>query len=278
MNILQAIILGIIQGLAEFLPISSSGHLMIVQGALGIPDPSLLMTILLHVGTLVAVLVVFWRDWWTMLKNPFKSNVFWMLVLATLPTVVIALLVGNSVDAFFADRNMHWYVGFFFLLTSLLLFAAERFSAQPVKTGRHGRKQVVENVRPTQALTTGAMQAVAVLPGISRSGATIVGGMLSGLNRSTATKFSFMMSVPAILGSLVFEAKDLLEVGLGNAFDGGWLPPIIGIIVAGLCGWAAIRWMLRLVERVSLKWFALYTGVLGVLVLVDHFFFQLVIL
>lgn len=278
MNILQAIILGIIQGLSEFLPISSSGHLMIVQGALGIPDPSLLMTILLHVGTLIAVLVVFWRDWWAMLKNPFKSNVFWMLVLATLPTVVIALLCGNRVDAFFADRTMHWYVGFFFLFTSLLLFAAERFSSQPVRTGRHGRKQVVEHVRPTQALTTGAMQAVAILPGISRSGATIVGGMLSGLNRSTATKFSFMMSVPAILGSLVFEGKDLVENGLGSAFAEGWIPPVIGIVVAGLCGWAAIRWMLRLVERVSLQWFALYTGVLGLLVLVDHFFFHLVIL
>ncbi len=277
MTVLEAIILGIVQGLGEFLPISSSGHLVLAQNMLGMQEPSLLMTVLLHVGTLAAVLVVFWRDWWAMLKNPFKSNAFWMLVLATLPAVAVALLFGDAIDLFFADRTMHWYLGFFFLFTAVLLVAAESFTRQPTRGGRHSRKQVVDDVKPAQALTMGTMQAVAVLPGVSRSGSTIVGGILSGLDRSVAAKFSFMMSVPAILGSLVFEARDLLSGGTDAALSGGWLAPVIGVIVAAVCGWAAIRWMLALIQKASLKWFALYVGVLGLLVLADHFFFHLFI-
>lgn len=277
MNLLQAIVLGVIQGLAEFLPISSSGHLLLAQSALGIPEPSLLLTILLHMGTLFAVLAVFWRDWWAMLKNPFKSRVFWMLVLASLPAVVVALLLGDAIDAMFANPSMHWYLGLFFLCTAILLVIAERFARHPKPKGRHGRKQDVEDITTTQALAMGAMQGAAILPGVSRSGSTIVGGMLSGLQRGAATKFSFMMSVPAILGSLVFEAKDLLTGGEANLFADGWLMILVSVLVAAACGYAAIRWMLHLVRRASLNWFALYVAILGALVLVDHFFFHLVI-
>ncbi len=277
MNVLQAVILGIIQGLAEFLPISSSGHLLLAQAALKIPDPSLMMTILLHLGTLVAVLIVFWRDWWEMLKNPFKSRVFWMLVLASLPAVVVALLLGDFLDALFAEASMHWLVGIFFLCTALLLVVAERFARKPVATGRHARKYDVNEVGVSNALAMGVMQGVAILPGVSRSGSTIVGGMLSGLDRGTAAKFSFMMSVPAILGSLLFEGKDLLEGGVASALPADWVPTVVGVLVAAVSGYLAIRWMLRLVQRISLNWFALYVGVLGLLVIADHFFFHLVV-
>ncbi len=277
MNLLQAIVLGVIQGLAEFLPISSSGHLLLAQAALGIPEPSLLLAILLHVGTLLAVLIVFWRDWWAMLKNPFKSRVFWMLVLASLPAMLVAVLLGDTLDALFAKPSMHWYLGIFFLITALLLVLAERFGRRSTPRGRHSRKLDVEDITTTQALAMGAMQGVALLPGVSRSGSTIVGGIFSGVPRSVATKFSFMMSVPAIVGSLIFETKDLLTGGEANLFADGWLMILISVLVAAVCGYAAIRWMLHLVRRASLNWFALYVAILGVLVLVDHFFFHWII-
>jgi len=276
MDILEAVILGLIQGLAEFLPISSSGHLAIAMAAMGIEEEPLLLAVLFHLGTLVAVLVVFWRDWWEMLKNPFKSKALWLLVLATLPAAMLGVLLSSRISEIFAAA---WFVGLFFLLTSALLLVAEHFAKHPVPTGRHARKSDIHDVGVKHALAMGAMQGVALFPGLSRSGSTIVGGMLSGLNRATATKFSFMMSAPIILGSTIFEARDLFkaEGGISNALSGGWLAPLIGILVAGVSGYFAIRWMLKLVQRVSLRWFALYTGVLGVLVLLDHFVFGLLL-
>jgi len=271
MDILQAAILGVIQGLAEFLPISSSGHLLLVQAAMDIPESfRLLMTVLLHGGTLAVVLAVFWRDWWEMLQNPFKSKVFWLLVLATLPAAALGALLNDRIDQLFADP---WFVGVFFLCTAALLLLAEHFAKRPA------RKPDVGEVRTRNALAMGAMQGVALLPGLSRSGSTIVGGMLSGLDRVTATKFSFMMSAPIILGSLLFEVKDLfgMEGGIAAAVPGGWLAPLVGMLVAAASGYFAIRWMLRLVQRVSLRWFALYTGALGALVLADRFVFHVLL-
>lgn len=268
MNVLQAALLGLIQGLAEFLPISSSGHLLLAEKLLGIQEGGPLLTILLHLGTLIAVFAIFWRDWWEMLKNPFKNRVFWMLVLATLPAVVVALLFEKQIDDLFSG----WFLGCSFLITALLLMAAELFSRRAV-TGKHASKAAdVRQVGVKQALVMGGMQAFAILPGVSRSGSTMVGGMWAGLNRSTAAKFSFMMSAPAILGSLVFEAKDLFGAEAAVLAD-GWLAPLVGIVVAAVCGFFAIRWMMNLVQRVSLKWFALYVAIVGVLVLVDQLFF-----
>jgi len=262
--------------LAEFLPVSSSGHLAIAMAAMGIEEEPLLLAVLFHLGTLVAVLVVFWRDWWEMLKNPLKSKVLWLLVLATLPAAVLGMLLSSRISEIFAAA---WFVGVFFLLTALLLLVAEHFAKHPVPTGRHARKSDIQDVGVKHALAMGVMQGVALFPGLSRSGSTIVGGMLSGLNRATATKFSFMMSAPIILGSTIFEARDLFKVegGIAGALSGGWLAPLIGILVAGVSGYFAIRWMLKLVQRVSLRWFALYTGILGVLVLLDHFVFGLLL-
>jgi len=195
----------------------------------------------------------------------------------TLPAAVAALVLGDAIETLFDDPAMYWYVGIFFLCTGALLLVAERFARHPVPSGRHARKQDVNEVKIGQALVIGVMQAAAIPPGISRSGSTIVGGMLSGLNRATAAKFSFMMSVPAILGSLVFESRDLLRGGLSTVPTEGWIAPLVGVLVAAVSGYLAIRWMLRLVQRVSLSWFALYMGVLGSLVLIDHFFFHWVI-
>ncbi len=269
MNAIQAAILGIVQGLSEFLPISSSGHLMLAQKLLGVQEPGMLLTILMHVGTLAAVLAVFWRDWWQMLKNPFKNHTFWMLVLATLPAVVAALLFEDQINALFTG----WFLGISFLITAALLLTTE-FIGKRAAQARHATQTADTGaVQNKHALAMGAMQAVAILPGVSRSGSTIVGGLWSGLNRATAAKFSFMMSVPAILGSLVFELKDLF--GDGSALSGGGFALAVGVVAAAVSGFLAIRWMLRLVQRTSLKWFALYVAIIGLLVLADQLFFHM---
>jgi undecaprenyl-diphosphatase len=239
---------------------------LLAQTALGM-EPSLLLTVLMHLGTLVAVLAVFWRDWWKMLRHPLKSRVLWMLVIATVPAAVAGWLLGDAVENVLQTPE---YVGFFFLVTALLLVAAELFSRNRGRVGRHARRQDVESVNVGQAVAMGFMQAVAIVPGVSRSGSTITGGMLTGLNRGTASKFSFMMSAPIILGSAVFEAKNAFS-GLGATIqqsDG--LALLAGVLVAAVSGYLAIRWMLRLVRRVPLYWFALYAGVLGALV-IAHF-------
>lgn len=267
---LKMIFLGIIQGLTEFLPVSSSGHLVLFQKLLDMPETGLLLEILLHVGTLVAVLAVFWEDWWDMLRHLRTSRTFRLLVVATLPAVIATLLLGDALDLAFGG----WFLGISFLITAAMLFASDWLAGRSGSTGRRHRSSV-EEMRYQQALAMGLMQAVAIVPGISRSGSTIVGGLASGVTRRTAAKFSFMMSAVATAGSLVFKLKDFIEMG-SSAFEGGWLAAIAGMIAAAVSGYLAIRWMLRLIQRVSLKWFGLYTAILGILVLVDQLFFGFV--
>lgn len=272
MQVLQAVFLGILQGLTEFLPVSSSGHLLLAQKLLGV-EPSLTMSILLHLGTLVAVFIVFWRDWWAMLKNPFKSHVFRMLVVATLPAVAATLLLEDFITMQSSKYSSGLVLGICFLVTAVLLFASEAWAARHKQTGKRHKKQDVEDVSLKQALAMGGMQAVAILPGISRSGATIVGGLFAGLDRTVAAKFSFMMSVPAILGGLVFDLKDIIT-GEAQALSEGILAPLAGIVVAGVVGYFAIRWMLKLLSRVSLRVFGVYVAVVGLLVILDSTVFH----
>lgn len=263
---LKTLLLGIVQGLTEFLPVSSSGHLVLFQKLMNMPETGLLLEILLHVGTLVAVLVVFWEEWWAMLRHLPTSRTFRLLVVATIPAIVVTLLLGDFLEAAFSG----WFLGFSFLITSALLFASDWLARRSGASDRRMRT-TVEEMRYQQALAMGAMQAVAIIPGISRSGSTIVGGLAAGVTRRTAATFSFMMSAVATLGSLVFKFKDLIDVG-GAAFEGGWAAAIVGMIAAAISGFLAIRWMLTLIQRVSLKWFGLYTAILGVLVLIDQLF------
>lgn len=267
---IKTILLGIVQGLSEFLPISSSGHLVLLQKVLNMPETGLLLEILLHVGTLAAVLAVFWRDWLEMLRHLFTSKPVRLLIVATLPAVVATLLFSDLLEATFGG----WFLGVSFLITAALLTASDALARRAVPKGRHTRAEV-EDMRYTQALAMGAMQAFAIVPGISRSGSTIVGGLAAGVTKQTAAKFSFLMSAVATVGSLVFKLKDLLEAG-GAAFEGGWTAAVLGMAAAAVSGYLAIRWMLQLIQRVSLKWFGLYTAALGLLVLMDQLFFGLV--
>lgn len=260
MNVLQAIVLGLVQGLAEFLPISSSGHLILARAVMGISDEAaatgayMMLDVLLHAGTLLAVVVVFWKDWWSILKNPFKSKTLLLLFIASLPALLAVVLLGDVIDSFFTG----WFLGVSFLITAVFMLIAEAVSHHDSRKAEH----------PTfkHAVCMGIMQAIALLPGVSRSGSTLMGGVSSGLNRKSAAKFAFMMSAPAILGSLIFEGKDAIE--LGYLSELALVPTIIGVIVSAVSGYLAIRFMLRLINKVSLNWFALYVALLGLIILV----------
>ncbi len=258
MNVLQAALLGLIQGLGEFLPISSSGHLLLGRMVMGFTideSPAYkMLDILLHIGTLIPVIIVFWKDWWAILRNPFKSKTLLLLFIASLPTLVVKVLFDDFIDA--ADTG--WFLGVSFLLTALFLMVADGVSSR--------KKDAEDQPGFFHAIVMGCMQGIALLPGISRSGSTLAGGLLSGLNRKSAAKFSFMMSAPAIVGALLLEGKDAIEFGWYK--DLPIVPTLVGIAVAGVSGYLAIRFMLSLISRVSLNWFALYVAILGVLFLV----------
>ena len=259
MNIFQAAVLGLVQGLAEFLPISSSGHLILARLLMGISDAEaamgkyIIFDVLLHAGTLLAVVVVFWKDWWGILKNPFKSKTLLLLIIASLPALVVVVLFNDLVEQFFTG----WFLGVSFLITAVFLLIAESVSAKPgVRAQKPGFKH---------AIVMGIMQAISLLPGVSRSGSTLTGGLCSKLDRKAAAKFAFMMSAPAILDSLIFEGKSAIENGYLAELD--LVPTIVGVVIAAVSGYLAIRFMLKLIQKVSLNWFALYVAIVGVVVL-----------
>ena len=263
MSIFQSIILGAIQGLGEFLPVSSSGHLLLSRFFLGIQtdSPALkMLDILLHVGTLLPVLIVFRAEWIDMILHPFRNRTLMLLIAASLPTLAIYILAKKLLPAVngFAVFDNGWFLGVSFLITTLFLLICD-FLAE--RTGKSGKK-----VGFLQALVMGLFQGIGMIPGVSRSGSTILGGVSTGLSKTTAARFSFMMSAPAILASLLSEGKDALE--LGYIKDIEILPSVIGIVTAAVIGYLSIRFMLRIISKVPLTWFALYLAVIGVVYLV----------
>ena len=251
MTIIQGAILGLVQGVAEFLPISSSAHLMLARFAMGMnaDDPMLkLLDVLLHVATLLPILIYFWRDWIHMLRHPVRDRTLRLLFLASLPTLAFYLLL--DMDAF----DSGWFLGAAFLFTSLLLLIGEAVSSRP------GRNTLEEPGIP-QALLMGCMQGLALMPGISRFGATLTGGLLTRLDRRAAARFSFMMSAPAIAASLLVKGKKAMDEGLLQNID---IPPVaVALGVATVAGFIAIHFMMRFLEHASLGWFALYLALLG---------------
>jgi undecaprenyl-diphosphatase len=273
MTIFEAFVLGAVQGITEFLPVSSSGHLVLFQRIFGTAGPALLFDTLVHGGTLIAVFVVLWRDIWDILKRPIQPLTAY-LILATLPTVAAALLFKDSIETAFTSGA---FLGAAFLITSVLLFLAEFFSR------RHGGGfKGKADMNWLDAPIIGLLQGVAIIPGVSRSGATLSGALSRKLNRDFAARFSFLLSIPAILGALVLQLKELAEgtgVEAGTAEAGISLAPLLaGTLTAALVGFFSIRIMLKIVRERSLTGFAVYTAILGLLVLADqlgtHFFFE----
>lgn len=267
MTILQAIILGIIQGLTEFLPISSSAHLVLTPYLLGwkFPaDAAFVFDVLVQLGTLVAVIAYFWkdlleifRDFLTCLwqRQPFKlpkARLGWYLILATLPAVIAGLLIKDLVEQAFDSPTV---TALFLLVTALLLFVAERF-------GR--RSKPLEAISWLDSLVIGCFQVLSLFPGISRSGSTITGGMLRNIDRPSAARFSFLISVPAMLGAGLLATLDLFQI---PNFASHVPPLLAGFLAAAVVGYLSIRWLLGYLARRSLIVFAIYCIIASAVVL-----------
>jgi len=282
MNIIHAVILGVIQGLTEFLPVSSSGHLVLFQNIFGISVPTLLFDTMLHAGTLAAVVAVLWKNIWAVLRKPVQPLTAY-LIIATVPTVIAALVFRKPLERAFETGR---FLGFAFLATSALLVAAELLAKRggDAVENRGNEGRVAKNASTMNwpdALVVGVMQAVAVIPGVSRSGATLSGALSRGLDRDFAARFSFLLSIPAILGAAVFQLKDLAKDGAASGAPAGGIGAaalIAGTLSAAVVGFFSVRLMLKIVREKSLWGFAVYTGVLGLLVLFGQFVLKLAFL
>jgi undecaprenyl-diphosphatase len=255
MDVLDAIILGAIQGLTEFLPVSSSGHLELGKVVLGLEtEVGLLFSIFLHAATALSTLVVFRKDIADILKGLLafrwnESYQFVLLIVISIIPLVPYVFFKKEIEPFFEGRIL--WVGCFLLLTGSLLLLTHYF----------GNKEGKE-VGPLQAFIIGIAQAIAVLPGISRSGATIATGLLLGVDKSKVARFSFLMVLPPILGAALLELKDYLEEPAAHAAI-GTAPLIAGFIAAFVVGFAACTWMIGIVKKGKLSYFAYYCFLVG---------------
>lgn len=269
MELFKAAILGFVQGLTEFLPVSSSGHLVIGSELLNFQEQGLAFDTFLHLGTLVAVIIVFRYEIVQMIVAPFcfwkdRSNgemkIFFLLdiyiVVATLPAVVVGLLYAEAVEALFTSSLLAYCM---LIVTGMLMIVSRRLAE-----GEHGMNW-------WRALIIGCAQACAILPGLSRSGSTIFVGMALGIPRGKVARFSFLMSIPAILGATVLQGRKLLIHPPGSEI---WMALIIGVCAAALAGYLAIHLLLDVIRRNRLSWFGYYCLVVAALGLGHHFFFS----
>lgn len=240
-------ILGVVQGASEFLPISSSGHLLLLE-KLGIGCESLPFNIAVHVGTLVAVLIAMRKRIRETVRHPLQKTTGYIL-LACVPTIILALVFKFAAPALLDGKLL----GFGFVLTACLLYAGEKLKST---------KSTL--LTPKISILTGVLQGIAVLPGVSRSGATVSAMTMCGVDRSEAADFSFLLSVPIILGSALLEGVEIAKGGA--SLDIGLLPMLVGVAAAFLSGLAAITLFLKLVKKHSLLPFAVYALLLGIAV------------
>jgi len=266
-SIINAIILGIVQGLTEFLPVSSSGHLVLLQKIFGITAPGLFFDTMLHSGTLMAVFAVLWKDIWDILKKIIQPLTLF-LIIATVPAVVAALVFTDIIEHAFESGQ---FLGVSFLITSTLLVFAELFA----KRAGSGLK-TAENMKWLDALIIGIMQAIAITPGISRSGATISGAIARKLDRDFAARFSFLLSIPAILGALVLQSKELIQNGQATGESITTAAVIAGTVSAAIVGFFSVKFMLKIIKEKTLYGFAVYTACLGIFILFDQFVTRIV--
>jgi undecaprenyl-diphosphatase len=262
-EIIKSIVLGLVQGLGEFLPISSSGHLLLTERLFGISEGGQLMTVLLHVATLAAVLIVYREQIIALIKKPFQWKTLWLIV-ATVVTVVVWVAIKKIFNI--TEELKFSLLGFFFLITALLLLIAEYAKVNIP------RKYTSNTMKWYHPLLIGALQGVAVLPGVSRSGATITGALLGGVKKKDAAEFSFLLSIPAILGGAILELPGLIKNGTG---DFTWYGALIAMLVAGVSGYFAIRFMLRLITKKSFSGFIIYTAALGAFLILNRFVLHL---
>jgi undecaprenyl-diphosphatase len=264
MTIFHAILLGLVQGLGEFLPISSSAHLIIVPWLFNFPDPGLSFDVALHFGTLIAVVLYFWKDFLEIIRVTFfpkatnykwiniaySKNLFWLLVIATVPGAIFGVLLESKAETVFRKPLL---IAATLSIMGLLLYLTDKYAAH---------KKNISEVTKKDSVLVGLSQAVAIIPGVSRSGATITTGLFLGLNRESAARFSFLLSAPIIFGATILKLKDLFSAGT---------PEIIAIVVAAVSGYFAIVWMLKFISRVSYKIFFWYRLALAALIVAVWF-------
>jgi undecaprenyl-diphosphatase len=258
MTFLQAVLLGIIQGLTEFIPVSSTAHLLIGQQLLGLPSSDLMFAflVIIQLGTVVSLITFFWRDLWAIVpatvdfRHPTRNSHLGInIIVATIPAALIGYLLRHAVENLFNSPMLEAAIRL--LAAAILLAAAEAFGK---------RTRALDSMTWLDALVIGLFQVIAVFPGASRSAATIGGGMLRGFDRPAAARFAFLMSVPILLGAGAYQALDVLHLpGLGD-----FIPAIaVGFVTAALFGWLSVRWLMYYLNRHSLYVFAAYCAVAG---------------
>ncbi|HWO96474.1 MAG TPA: undecaprenyl-diphosphate phosphatase [Bacillus sp. (in: firmicutes)] len=255
MSWFEAFILGIIQGLTEFLPISSTGHLYLGRHTFGLDEAGLFLDTMLHIGTLLAVFVFYKDELLHMIKKPFGKMTF-LLIVGTIPAVVIGL---SFKDYFEEISKTGVTIGWEFLVTGLFLWFSDSI--------RDGRKKM-EDITYTDAFIIGSFQAAAIFPAISRSGLTIAAALMRKLDRGTAAYFSFLLSTPAILGAVVLQLGDLFG---GQTEQVSLISLFIGTLSSAIFGYIAVKWMIDFLKKRSLKVFAVYVWTLGLIVLAGQY-------
>jgi undecaprenyl-diphosphatase len=278
MTLLHAILLGLVQGLGEFLPISSSAHLILVPWLFNFPDPGLSFDVALHFGTLIAIVLYFWKDWLdimviTLSSSPFGRGfspkfflkfgqtgegqtlrytkyTFWLVVLATIPGALFGYLLENKAEAAFRNPLL---IAFSLVILGALLYLADKHTQE---------KKNLQNLTLRDSVLIGCSQALAIIPGVSRAGSTITTGLALGLSRESAARFSFLMSAPIIFGASLVKFKYLLSAGSAE---------IVAIIVAAISGYFAIAWMLKFIEKVSYRVFFWYRLALAIVIVAIYF-------
>lgn len=256
MTYLHAIILGLVQGLGEFLPISSSAHLILVPYIFGWPQHSDVFDVALHMGTLLALLAFFWRDFIRLIlagltkgTKTTDGKLFWLIILASVPGAIIGAVFENKIDTVL--HNAITLIALALVLMGMVLWYVDKIAA---------KKRRMETLTSFEAIMIGCAQAVALLPGVSRSGATMTTGLLFGLTREAAARFSFFMSAPIIAGAGILKLRHLHAGDVDGPF-------LIGILVAAIVGYASIRFLLNYLKKGSYAVFAWYRIALAFIVL-----------
>ena len=267
MGYIEAIILGLVQGLSEFLPISSSGHLALLENLFEIKEDSVIFfAVLLHIGTLVSIFIVYHEDIYALIKELFLlfKDIFTgkglrieerpirklgiMIIVSSIPTAIMGLLFSDYIDRIFGSLTV---ISICWIITGFILLFSEKLN---------NNKKEIEGMKYRNAIFVGICQGLAIMPGISRSGSTIVGSLVTGLKREFAVEFAFLISIPAILGSAILEFPKAIKAGIEPSTIG---PMIVGFLVAAISGYFAITTMIRIVSKHRMRYFSYYVWILG---------------
>ncbi|OHV37029.1 MULTISPECIES: undecaprenyl-diphosphate phosphatase [Pseudofrankia] len=276
MNWFQGGVLGLVQGLTEFLPVSSSAHLRILPALVGWPDPGAAFTAVSQIGTETAVILYFRKDiakivssWARSLVNPKyrgsqEARMGWLIIIGSIPISILGVTLKDSIEGPFRDLRL---IATTLIVLGLVLGAADWYAAQAGRQGRHAfprRRKTVEDLTTRDGVLYGLAQSLALIPGVSRSGATVSGGLFLGYTREAAARYSFLLAIPAVLASGLFELKSVAD---GSDGDVAWGPTILATVIAFVVGYSAIAWFLRYISTKSFAPFVIYRVALGVFLL-----------